>query len=104
MGTGVKTSDYSCGVTADDGVGWDVLYGISQHDFKRKQLNHIGTGEHTLVTMDPAPTVLPLPIVLPGRMVTPPPIQQSGSMVIFLPKLGPLEPSRRLGSTGKVAV
>ena len=39
VGTGVETSDYSCGVAADDGVGWDVLYDISQHDFKKKQLN-----------------------------------------------------------------
>ncbi|EYE91348.1 uncharacterized protein EURHEDRAFT_465063, partial [Aspergillus ruber CBS 135680] len=34
----------------------------------------------SLVTTEPAPTVHPLPILTPGRMMTFPPIQQSSSM------------------------
>ena len=54
--------------------------------------------------MEPATIVLPLPIVRPGKRVTPPPIQQSLSMVIFLPRLGPLGPNLLLKFTGNIAV
>jgi len=54
----------------------------------------------TFVTTDPAPTVLPLPTVTPGRIVTFPPIQQSSPMWISLPVSGPLVPFRISGSSG----
>ncbi|CCF35112.1 hypothetical protein CH063_06963 [Colletotrichum higginsianum] len=37
-------------------------------------------GGRLLVTTAPDPTVVPRPMVTPGRMIVPPPIQQSSSM------------------------
>lgn len=56
----------------------------------------------TLVTTLPAPMVQPFPMVMPGRMMTLPAIQQSSPTVIFPPSSGPLVPFRRSGSNGCV--
>jgi len=57
----------------------------------------------SLVTTLPAPTVTPLPIVIPASTITLPPNQQSSPMVIGFPSSGPRVPLRRNGSTGCVA-
>ncbi|PSR94229.1 hypothetical protein BD289DRAFT_149051 [Coniella lustricola] len=59
-------------------------------------------GSTSFVTTLPAPTVLPLPIVTPGRTMTLPPNQQSSPMVMGLPVSGPRVPLRTVGSRGCV--
>lgn len=56
----------------------------------------------TLVTTLPAPMVQPFPIVMPGKMITFPAIQQSSPIVMVPPNSGPLVPLRRSGSRGCV--
>ncbi len=43
----------------------------------------------SLVTTEPAPIVTPLPMVIPGQMITPPPIQQSFPIVTGAPNSSP---------------
>ena len=57
-------------------------------------------GGTSFVTTLPAPTVAPLPILTPGKIIAPPPIQQSSPTWISLPVSGPRVPLRNCGSRG----
>ena len=56
----------------------------------------------SLVTTAPAPTMQRSPMVMPGWMMAPPPIQQSRPMRMGLPYSGPA--ARSTASSGWVAV
>ena len=58
----------------------------------------------SLVTTLPAPMVHPFPILTPGQMTTPPPIQQSVPMVIGSAQSGPFVPSLSSGIRGWAGV
>ncbi|PWW76939.1 hypothetical protein C7212DRAFT_189865, partial [Tuber magnatum] len=57
----------------------------------------------SFVTTLPAPTVLPRPILTPGRTVTFPASQQSSSIVMGVPHSGPRSPSRVFALSGCAA-
>ncbi|PUU72761.1 hypothetical protein B9Z19DRAFT_1036285 [Tuber borchii] len=60
-------------------------------------------GGTSFVTTLPAPTVLPRPILTPGRTMTFPASQQSSSIIIGAPYSGPRIPSRVFALRGCVA-
>ncbi|KAG0123534.1 hypothetical protein HOY82DRAFT_495188, partial [Tuber indicum] len=60
-------------------------------------------GGTSFVTTLPAPTVLPRPILTPGRIVTFPASQQSSSIVMGAPYSGPRSPSRAFALSGCAA-
>ncbi|PYH92761.1 hypothetical protein BO71DRAFT_329210 [Aspergillus ellipticus CBS 707.79] len=59
--------------------------------------------ERTFVTTEPAPTVLPCPILTPAKMMTLPPIHASSSICTSFPASGPSNPRRTAGSMGWIA-
>lgn len=76
-------SKHACRVASNNCKWWDIL----SPQLAKGHSYCLGRGRdiQTFVTMDPAPTVLPLPIVRPGKIMAPPPIQQSCSIVIGRP-------------------
>ena len=61
----------SCSSSSEDGILFITRHGLPTATEK---------GGMSFVTTDPAPIVQPSPIVIPGRMMTIPPIQQSFPM------------------------
>ena len=81
--------DTKSGGNATNDLGWvaskysergNILVGSQRLSSHRK-----GDLEHTLVTTEPAPIVLPLPILILGRRVAPPPIQTSSATETLWP-------------------